>query len=120
MYIETAAIAAIAGVFVKILDIIYAYIKNKVTVDKPEDRIKDILDKVEKIEEILHLTDTDGQRLIHFPRRLIHQMDSNSELLIKMSYNNDMVTKTLDRITTTLESTVRVLDRLENKISEKK
>ena len=119
MYIETSVAIAITGIVVKGLDILYTFIKNKVSKDESEVKLEEILNKIIKLEDIIHKTDNEGQHLLYFPRRLVHQMDNNSELLSRLSFSGEVVAKTLDRITTTLELTVRVLDRLENKLAEK-
>lgn len=112
MYIETTLAIAITGVVVKMLDVLYNYVKSKTSGKSLESKIDDII-------SVLCAKDSDNTYLVYFPRRLIAQQDEYNQLLRNLMYNSEMVAKTLDKLTTTLEVVVRVLDKIEDRTNHK-
>lgn len=120
MYIETAIVATLAGVMVKILDVLYLYIKKKTISEKCDPKLGEMLNIIKQIHELLHKTDEDGVYLTYVPRRLITQQEGYNELLRNLTHNSEVVSKTLDKLTVTLESITRVLIQLEDRTSHSK
>lgn len=123
MYIETAAIATIAGIIVKALDILYAYIKSQTgngDKEKSDKKIEELLNINKDIYDLLSKSDPDGIPLTYVPRRLISQQAEQNDLLRNLTHNSEIVSKTLEKLATTLENIVRVLDRLEDRSSHNK
>lgn len=118
MQADSAFLIAVTGIAVKGLEVIYELVKSKIVQEKPsktDEKIKEVHQTVNHLKEFLTRTDDSGNSLVYFPRRLVSQQDDSNELLIKLTYVSETTSKTLERLTGTLEGIVRVLSKLEER-----
>lgn len=113
MFIETTVAIAITGVAVKALDLLYTYVKSKTGGKTTEQRL-------EEIWAVLSAKDSENMNLIYFPRRIVAQHDEYNQLLRNLTHNSESVARTLDKLTTTLEVIVRVVDKIEDRTNHLK
>lgn len=116
MYIETAAIATIAGVIVKLADYIYDYIKKKLVKDeesKLREKVDNLVLRFTLIEDILSKTDGDGTYLVYTPRRLGAIIDEQNNLTRSLVHSSENISRAIEKLTSVTEGVIRILDRIE-------
>lgn len=121
MFIETGAFIAVTGVLLKLLECLYEYIKKKAfPEDNKSEDIEELIALNREIYQILSKTDHEGSYLVYVPRRLVSERIDDNNLLRTLTHNSEMVGKTLDKLTTSIENIVFVLVRLEDRTSHNK
>ena len=124
MFIEDAtliaAISTVTGVLVKSADVLWNYVKNKTVGDKVEIKLDELINTHNDIYNLICKVDNEEIPLIYTPRRLITQQQEYAELLRNLTHNSEITSRTLDKLTTTIESVVRLLDKIEDRTSHYK
>jgi len=128
--IETSIIVGFTALALKLVEYLYSYAKEKLakeeTIDKKikrlYDDLADIKSSLQEIEPIFSRVDESGTNLLYFPRRYLAQQDNmsehireNGELLRRHIREFEIASKTLDKLTSSLEGIAKVLDKLENR-----
>jgi hypothetical protein len=121
MYIEQAALIAITGLFVKIIDYLAKHFDKKGKDDEKElkEKVEKILKHVENSEMLHNKFDEDGNPVWYVPRSLIKGQEIQAHTLANMAFSQESLVKTLEKTTVILDNLVRVTTILEERSSRK-
>lgn len=114
---DTAVVTLITGLTVilgKGAEFLYNYVKSK-TAKSIDDRVNEINRIVEEINEIISKKDAEGMPLVYNPRKAVFHQEESTQLLRNLSHDSVTLFKTVEKLTTTLESMVIVLIKLEER-----
>lgn len=125
MYIEEGVMIALTGAVVKLIDVVYAYIKNKTTesdtskIEKMDEKIDKVVKHTEVMEALHNKYDENGIPLWYVPRAMIaSQYESKTEQM-NLAHSQATMSRSMERMTQSLENIVKILTILEERASNR-
>ncbi len=125
MYVEAGVMIALTGVVVKLIDVAYAYIKNKTTesdtskLEKMNEKIDKVVKHTEIMEALHYKYDENGIPLWYVPRTMItSQYESKTEQM-NLAHSQATMSRSMERMTQSLENIVKILTILEERVSNR-
>lgn len=125
MYIEEGVMIALTGAVVKLIDVVYAYIKDKTTesdtskIEKMDEKLDKLVKHGELMDALHTKYDENGIPLWYIPRSMItSQYDSKNEM-VNLAHSQATMSRSMERTTQSLENIVKILTILEERASNR-